>query len=45
MAYASSELYATPGAVAAKVNALPRIGPTQGVYPAANAAPKTSDVI
>jgi hypothetical protein len=45
MAYASSELYAAPGAVAAKVNVLPKIGPTQGVHPAANAAPKTKDVI
>lgn len=27
IAYASNELYATPGAVAAKVNVLPRIDP------------------
>ena len=43
--YASSELYAAPGAVAASVNILPKIGPTQGVHPAANAAPKTNDVM
>ena len=43
--YASNELYAAPGDVAANVNILPRIGPTQGVQPAANAAPNTNEVI
>lgn len=43
--YASSELYAAPGAVAANVNILPKIGPTQGVQHPANAAPNTNDVI
>ena len=32
--YASNELYAAPGDVAANANILPRIGPTQGVQPA-----------
>jgi hypothetical protein len=43
--YASSELYAAPGAVAAKVSVLPKIGPTHGVQPAANAHPNTNDVM
>jgi hypothetical protein len=43
--YASNELYAAPGAVAAKVRVLPNKGPTHGVQPAANAAPNTNDVI
>src|SRR4029078_13718590 len=43
--YASNELYAAPGAVAASVRVLPSIGPTQGVQPAAKAAPNTNDVI
>ena len=43
--YANSELYAAPGAVAAKVRVLPKIGPTHGVQPAAKAHPKTNDVI
>ena len=34
-----------PGAVAANVNILPKIGPTQGVQHPANAAPNTNDVI
>ena len=40
MAYASNELYAAPGAVAAKVKVLPKIGPTQGVHPAAKRCPE-----
>ncbi len=43
--YAKSRLYAVPGFVAANVKVLPRIGPTQGVHPAANAIPNTNDVI
>lgn len=43
--YASSELYAAPGAVAANVNMLPKIGPTQGVQHPANATPKTNEVM
>jgi hypothetical protein len=43
--YANSKLYASPGEVAAKVNVLPKIGPTHGVHPAAKAVPKTKEVI
>jgi hypothetical protein len=43
--YANNELYAAPGAVAANVSVLPRIGPTHGVHPAANAHPNTNEVI
>ena len=43
--YASSELYAAPGAVAANVRSIPSIGPTHGVQPAANATPNTNDVM
>ena len=43
--YASNELYAAPGEVAASVNILPKIGPTHGVQAPANAAPKTNEVI
>ena len=42
--YAKRRLYAVPGFVAAKVKVLPKIGPTQGVHPAANAIPNTNDV-
>ncbi|MDF2736922.1 MAG: hypothetical protein K0S93_778 [Nitrososphaeraceae archaeon] len=43
--YANSKLYASPGEVAAKVNVLPKIGPTHGVHPAAKAIPNTNEVI
>ena len=43
--YANNKLYASPGEVAAKVNVLPKIGPTQGVHPAAKAIPNTKEVI
>ena len=42
--YAKSRLYAVPGFVAAKVKVLPKMGPTHGVQPAANAIPNTKDV-
>jgi len=35
---------AAPGEVAARVRVVPRIGPTHGVQPEANAAPKTNEV-
>ncbi len=41
--YARSRLNASPGVIAAKVSIEPRIGPTQGVQPAANARPKMKD--
>ena len=41
--YASSRLNASPGVVAASVSIEPKIGPTHGVQPAANARPKTND--
>ena len=41
--YARSRLNASPGVIAAKVSIEPRIGPTQGVQPAANARPKIND--
>ncbi len=43
--YAKRRLYAVPGCVAARVKVLPKIGPTHGVQPAANAIPNTNDVI
>ena len=41
--YASSRLNASPGVVAASVRIEPKIGPTHGVQPAANARPKIND--
>ena len=41
--YASNRLKATEGVVAASVRIVPRIGPTQGVHPAAKAKPKTKE--
>ena len=41
--YASSRLNASPGVVAASVSIEPKIGPTHGVQPAANARPKIND--
>lgn len=41
--YTSSKLKATEGVVAARVRIVPKIGPTQGVQPAANANPNTND--
>ncbi len=41
--YANRRLKATDGVVAASVRMVPRIGPTQGVHPAAKAKPKTKD--
>lgn len=38
--YASSKLNEMDGVVAARVSIVPRIGPTHGVHPAANAKPK-----
>jgi len=42
--YASSRLNATDGVVAASVSIVPRMGPTQGVHPAAKANPNTNDI-
>ena len=41
--YASNRLKAIAGVVAAKVRMVPKIGPTHGVQPAANAKPNTKD--
>ena len=41
--YASNKLKAMLGVVDAKVRMVPKIGPTQGVQPAANAKPNTKD--
>ncbi len=41
--YANRRLKAIDGVVAARVRIVPRIGPTQGVHPAAKAKPKTND--
>ena len=41
--YARSRLNAAPGVIEAKVSIEPRIGPTHGVHPAANARPKIND--
>ena len=41
--YANNKLKETEGVVAANVRIVPRIGPTQGVHPAAKAKPKTKD--
>ena len=41
--YANSRLNASPGVVAASVSIEPKIGPTHGVHPAANARPKIND--
>ena len=41
--YANRRLNATEGVVAASVKIVPRIGPTQGVHPAAKAKPKTKE--
>ena len=41
--YTSKRLNATDGVVAASVSMVPRIGPTHGVHPAANANPKTNE--
>ena len=41
--YANKRLNAREGVVAARVRIVPRMGPTQGVHPAANASPKTKD--
>ena len=41
--YARSRLNAAPGVIEAKVSIEPRIGPTHGVHPAANARPKIKD--
>jgi len=41
--YASNKLKAILGVVDAKVRMVPKIGPTQGVQPAANAKPNTKD--
>ena len=41
--YARSKLNEIDGVVAAKVRIVPRIGPTHGVHPAANANPNTKD--
>ena len=43
--YANNELQAGAGWLAARAKVLPKIGPTHGVHPAANAAPNTKDVI
>ena len=41
--YARSKLNETLGVVAASVKIAPKIGPTQGVHPPANASPKIND--
>ena len=41
--YANRRLNASPGVVAASVSIEPKIGPTHGVHPAANARPKIND--
>ena len=41
--YDNSRLNASPGVVAASVSIEPKIGPTHGVQPAANARPKIND--
>ena len=41
--YARSKLNAIPGDVAARVIIVPKIGPTQGVQPAAKAIPNKND--
>ena len=41
--YARSKLNAIPGDVAARVIIVPKIGPTQGVHPAAKAIPNKND--
>ena len=42
--YARSKLNEIEGVVAANVRMEPRIGPTHGVHPAANAKPNTNDI-
>ena len=41
--YDNNRLNASPGVVAASVSIEPKIGPTHGVHPAANARPKIND--
>ena len=41
--YANRRLNASPGVVKASVSIEPKIGPTHGVQPAANARPKIND--
>lgn len=41
--YTNSKLKATDGVVAARVRIVPKIGPTHGVQPTANANPNTKD--
>jgi hypothetical protein len=42
--YTSNKVNESEGVVAAKVSIVPRIGPTHGVHPAANAKPNTKDI-
>jgi len=42
--YASNNVNAWPGDVAANVSMLPKIGPIHGVQPVANANPKRNDI-
>lgn len=42
--YARSKVNAAPGCVAASPNTAPKAAPTQGVHPAAKAAPKRKEV-
>ena len=41
--YESRRLKAIPGVIVANVRIAPRIGPTHGVHPAANARPKINE--
>ena len=42
--YANNRLNAIPGVVAARVIIVPKIGPTHGVHPAADAIPNKNEI-
>ena len=42
--YTSNKVNESDGVVAANVSIVPRMGPTHGVHPAANAKPNTKDI-